>query len=326
MGRILKSKWFGLLNSAVVLGILAWILVRHVDPQSVSEIWRRADPAGFAVAALAMCLFIAVSCLRFYEIVRTDQRSELRFLSLYRIHMISMFLSLGFPIAALGDLARAAMLKMRFNLAVTSSIRLVVYDRIIGMLSITVVGIVTAAMQLGMAIDRTVVLAQGAVWAGGVGLVVLLVLGSMSRISVPFPLLQRVIGAVQGLGHLLRSPRFLVVQLLLSFLFVGLAGTVLWLIAASMHIAVDPLHIVVFSPIILFVNSLPIFYLGWGGREAAIIGTLSVVGGLAKPEAVALSIGFGVLAVLCSLPGGVVWLLRPSLRKAVNAEALKVAG
>ena len=46
----------------------------------------------------------------------------------------------------------------------------------------------------------------------------------------------------------------------------------------------------------------------------------------AKPEAVALSIGFGVLAVLCSLPGGIIWLMRPSLRKAVNAEALKAAG
>jgi hypothetical protein len=92
-----------------------------------------------------------------------------------------------------------------------------------------------------------------------------------------------------------------------------------------MHMAVDPLYIVVFSPIILFVNSLPIFYFGWGGREAAIIATLGVVGGMAKPEAVALSIAFGVLSLLCSLPGGVVWLMRPSLRKSLSEESLKVS-
>jgi hypothetical protein len=87
-----------------------------------------------------------------------------------------------------------------------------------------------------------------------------------------------------------------------------------------MHIAVSPMEVVLYMPLIFFVSSLPIFYLGWGAREAVFIASLGSVGGISTAESVALSLGLGVMVFLSSLPGAVFWLMRPSMRKQI-AEA-----
>jgi hypothetical protein len=74
-------------------------------------------------------------------------------------------------------------------------------------------------------------------------------------------------------------------------------------------------------PFVFFVASLPIFYLGWGGREAAVVLTLGSVSSISSSEAVALSVAFGVSFLLAALPGGVFWLIRPSMRKAARDRA-----
>ena len=53
-----------------------------------------------------------------------------------RIQLISQFIAYGAPISALSsDLAKAAMIKLRFDLPLGQSIRIVLYERICGALS-----------------------------------------------------------------------------------------------------------------------------------------------------------------------------------------------
>ena len=68
-------------------------------------------------------------------------------------------------------------------------------------------------------------------------------------------------------------------------------------------------------PLIFLVASLPIFYMGWGGREAIVIVTLGSVAHLPTSESLALSAAYGVVVFLASLPGAALWLMRPSMRK-----------
>ena len=75
-----------------------------------------------------------------------------------------------------------------------------------------------------------------------------------------------------------------------------------------------------FMPVIFFVSSLPVFYLGWGGREAIVIATLGSMGTVTRVEAVALSVALGVVVFLASLPGAAFWAMRPSMRKAIHTE------
>ena len=79
--------------------------------------------------------------------------------------------------------------------------------------------------------------------------------------------------------------------------------------------------LVLAMPLIFFISSLPIFYQGWGGREATLIFAMSDLGSMTPAQSVALSVAFGVVVFVASLPGAVLWMLRPSMRKAVKLGA-----
>ena len=122
------------------------------------------------------------------------------------------------------------------------------------------------------------------------------------------------------LGRMLRRP-VVAGQLVLVSL-AQLAGFALVFIALAkgMHLAASPLQIALFTPFIFLISSLPIFYQGWGGREAVVLLTIGGTGAVTSAQAIALSVAFGAVVFLSSLPGAVLWLLRPSMRKSVRLE------
>jgi uncharacterized membrane protein YbhN (UPF0104 family) len=88
-------------------------------------------------------------------------------------------------------------------------------------------------------------------------------------------------------------------------------------IAHSLSIHVGLMPITAVMSIVSFVAALPISFAGWGVREASVVGLLGLLG-VDRGSALILSVEFGIIATLMSLPGGIVWLLmRQSLRRAV---------
>jgi hypothetical protein len=75
-----------------------------------------------------------------------------------------------------------------------------------------------------------------------------------------------------------------------------------------------------FVPVIQIVNNLPIFYMGWGGREAAMWGTIGLIADAPHNQVIALSIAYGLLAMLVTLPGGMLlalarWRHKPAVQR-----------
>ncbi len=70
----------------------------------------------------------------------------------------------------------------------------------------------------------------------------------------------------------------------------------------------------------LLVTTLPISIAGWGVREGAMVAAFSLVG-VPVEGALVLSILFGLLILLISLPGGVVWMLSGDSRADVIVTA-----
>jgi hypothetical protein len=50
------------------------------------------------------------------------------------------------------------------------------------------------------------------------------------------------------------------------------------------------------------------------------IATIGQSGGITTAQAVAISVAYGVIVFVSSLPGAAFWLMRPSMRKAVHVE------
>jgi hypothetical protein len=59
----------------------------------------------------------------------------------------------------------------------------------------------------------------------------------------------------------------------------------------------------------MLVSMIPISFAGWGVREGAMIMGLGGLG-ISEPNALAVSIAFGLLQLIVGLPGGALWLMR----------------
>jgi hypothetical protein len=248
----------------------------------------------------------------------TAEQADVGLLSLLRIQFISQFVAHGAPISALADLGRAAMLKLRFDFTIGRSVRFVFYERICGALGAVICGIFALIIQLFAPVSHSLLLVQALLWAAGVVGTGVLIAISRLRIRMGIDLLNRIARAVVGVGHLFLHWRVaLSLTLASAFQILGLALLFI-VLAAGMHINASPLHIILFMPLIFFVSSLPLFYLGWGAREAVVIATIGQSGAISTAEAVAISVAYGVIVFVSSLPGAVFWLMRPSMRKAVR--------
>jgi hypothetical protein len=239
-------------------------------------------------------------------------------LSMFRIQLVSQFAAHGAPISALADLARAAMLKLRFGVTIGRAVRIVFYERVSGALGAAAVGLGAVATEVCLPPPHPLVEPQLLLWGAGLAGTALLLLFNGLHLNTRFESLNQVVRAVAMLGEMLARPPIAAKLMLISLLQMISMALVFIVLAAGMHIAVSPIQAVLFMPLIFFVSSLPIFYLGWGAREAVVIATLGSAAMVSTAEAVALSVGFGVIVFLSSLPGALFWLFRPSMRKAIS--------
>ena len=91
-------------------------------------------------------------------------------------------------------------------------------------------------------------------------------------------------------------------HLILSF-FVVCSYVLIYVISAiSLGLDIDYIAFMVFSPIILFSMTLPISIGGWGIRELTAL-LLSLLLGLSASASISVSIIYGILNLICSLPG-----------------------
>ncbi len=147
--------------------------------------------------------------------------------------------------------------------------------------------------------------------AGPCLLLGLLVLGSLQRASFRWPQ-HRAMSLVQALSlqlsALFRSPRATFEVALLGVLGTLLGLTSAWMIGLGLGISAGLLTYVALVGGALLLAVLPISLGGWGVREVGIVGLFAGIG-VGMESALALSIVWGLLPLLISLPFGLLWLM-----------------
>ena len=78
-------------------------------------------------------------------------------------------------------------------------------------------------------------------------------------------------------------------------------------IARSLSIQIGLIEMIAISSIVTLVVALPISLAGWGVREVSFVALLGLLG-VDRETALLLSVEFGIIVTLMSLPGGVIWL------------------
>ena len=247
---------------------------------------------------------------------------ELRYRSAVAAVMVGLFFNQGLPSSLGGDAVRV----WRLHGAGTPlriSVRSVLVDRLIGLISLAIL----AAVGLPMLVARLgytplAGLATLLAAAGILGPALLMWIGPRLACFVPDRLGRIIVELSADLWAVFARPVVLrnVMGPALATHALSLLGILI--LAKNLGLDFDSWDAVALVPPVLIVSVLPISLAGWGVREGAMVAFLGAAG-FAGPEPFALSILMGLLLLAGGLVGGVVWLCDHSLRREIHHQRVK---
>jgi hypothetical protein len=303
--------------SLVLLGAAILYLASRKDQLSaVVAAWRRIDSLDLAGAIALIIVSQLCVAWRCRVILEGDGlRVPNLFWANLRIQMVTLFAAHGAIVPGFADIAKATMLKLRFNISAARSVKFVVYERMCSVIGYMMVGLLATPPLFFLQVRPLLVVVPLILWlVGFVVLAVILVLANR-HISTGYATFDWIISTLVRVGQLYQQRRSFVELFLCALTQLMLVAMTFLLLSRAMAMSIEPAFIFLFMPLIFLVASLPVFYMGWGGREAVVIMTLGAVARLPTSESLALSAAYGVIIFLASLPGAAFWLMRPSMRK-----------
>jgi hypothetical protein len=317
----------GVICSILLLALIVIAVTSGQGVEALIVVWQRLGFVELVLAIFAVLGMQVVGAWRTQVLMHADGLPRPSLPALFRLQLVSQFMAHGAPVSGLADAAKVGMLALRFAVPFGRSLRLIAYERITGAASVIVIGIAALLAQLLLPIPRGVVQLQAAVWAAGLVGLVLLACAPMIQFRTGIKVLDKVVDAVSMLAAMLRRSSVVLKLMTAAALQLVCVAAAFLVLARAMHIDVVPQLLFAFTPCIFFVSSLPVFYMGWGAREAAVVLTIGTASSITPTEATGLSVAFGATMFFASLPGGVFWAMRPSMRKSIdvtikNAEKL----
>lgn len=290
-----RARW--LLRLATSAGVLL-VVFTVTDARAIGAHLLRLDAVWVVVALVLSVLQVGLSAWR-WRFTARRLGIALPLTTAMAEYYLATFLNQVLPGGVTGDAARAWR-HGRSIAALGPAVRAVMIERASGQM----VMLATALLALWWFPDLLAQLSP--LWVGlglavGGALVALLVLRRRQGMVTAFR---------ADLWQALLAPRALPFQLLTSLLVVGSYIGVFWLGARAIDAAGAPTVLLPLIPLVLLAMLIPLSISGWGVREgaAALVWPLA---GLPASEGVAVSLVYGVLVLLASLPGGVVLMLWP---------------
>jgi uncharacterized membrane protein YbhN (UPF0104 family) len=302
----------GPLRIVVALVLTAAILWR-ADPGAVWRVLSRTNPSWIGAAVLLVVADRTLMAYRWLVLLRPiDPATRPPFAAVMRLFFISTFAGTFLPASVGGDLVRAGGLA-RLNVAPGPALASVLMDRVLGVLSLVVVGVTALAFsgRSDLIANRGIDAALAAA-AGGCAFGAMLVFSQRGadlamRLAgvVPFAPLRAIAvesaGAIRAYRHHHGS--------LANSLAGSIAVQVLRILQAyclgrALGIVVGLSAYFVFIPLILLIMLLPISINGIGTSQVAFVWFFALAS-VPDAQAFALSVLFVALGVVGNLPGGV---------------------
>ena len=315
MSRSIIFFIFKLTVSAVLIRFLA----TNFDFGKSAEKLLGADGAGIGFAILVLGFLLVNNTAR-WRVVMLAIQAVLDVRTTFRLLYIGVFFfNQTLPSSVGGDAFRMY-LGRKEGLPLAAAINGVMLERVATLTGLIFLVVVTQPLLLSRLGDHpaTFVFPVLAVLAvAGIALLMLL-----NGLSEPFQRHK----FIRGVAKLATDTKKLFLSPGRALLAVGLGvtGNVLlavatFFLAQSIGVAVTVLDCLVLMPPVILITTIPISIAGWGVRESAMVaifGFISVV----QEDAIALSLLFGLVNAVVSLPGGLLWILNGYKRSDVREK------
>ncbi len=299
---------------------LTYYVLHRANPSAVLRSAAGADVRLIVVAIALVVLDRLLMAYRWIALLCTIERAHRPPLTaLLRVFFVSTFVGTFLPASVGGDAARAFSLS-RLNVATSTAVASVLMDRLLGVVSILVVGVVglvaTRSSDLGSthAIEVSLIVA-GAVSVAA-GLVVFseraAAIAQSIAVQLPFAPVRRMAGELTRATRAYGAHHGVLTSVLLGSIAVqGLRIVQAYCLGLALHISAPLTTYLAFIPLILLVMLLPVSINGIGPSQAAFVWFFSRAA-VPEADAFALSVLFVALGIVGNLPGGFLYAVGPA--------------
>jgi uncharacterized membrane protein YbhN (UPF0104 family) len=305
--RRVPYRLLSLLASGGLLVVGAVILYEKIDWDDVTAVWSNLDPKLVALAVAVYWLLYPINAFRFHRVilwtmVRVPENApSLKFL--FKLTCSAGFVALAAPIGLASDAAKVAALRLFGDLSITDSARCALFDRVVGVQWLALVGLAMLPLQWTAGIEPGILAGQLVLFAGLlVGVGVVLILPRLLRL-VRHHFIDRLARVFIGYRAVL-SPQRSAIQLVIALLNLLCGWGALYLLFRAAGLNVNVWLVGGFTPLLQLVNSLPFLYMGWGGRELAMAATIGAASHLTLSQTLAVSVAFGAILIMTSAING----------------------
>jgi glycosyltransferase 2 family protein len=306
----------------LVAVVLTAIVLYNAHPSAVLSAAANANLRWIGVAIALVLVDRTLMALRWIDLLSAlTPGSRPAFPVVLRIFFVSSFVSNFVPSVA-ADMYRAYALA-RHDVRLAESTASVLMDRVLGVLSMAVVGAVALPFAAGMADAQGLAIGLALVFAGcaAAGAVVFseraALAAQRAAAMVPWNRLRGMtVALTDAVRRYARHHGELLRVLLMSVLVQGARILQAWCLGRSLGIELPLATYFALLPMIMLVMQVPITVNGFGTTQVAF-DRLFVPAGAGEAQTFALSILFLALGIIGSLPGGVLYAMtsgRPAAR------------
>lgn len=225
-----------------------------------------------------------------------------------QLNVWSLLMAHAAPLGGAADVARFAYQRTVLGMSTGLAARSVILDRLLAVFTMAVAGLVLLPLQAALDEPLRLCLLQAALWlplALGFPLGALLADRIGRRVSGRLAILTRELGDM--CRAIVRAPH-LGAQIGLGFLYCLSFGLLPWVLLRSAGIDAEPWLFIAISPALLFAQSFPLSYIGWGVREWAVMLLAGGATAIGEGALVSASVATGLVLFVCSLPGILFWV------------------
>jgi uncharacterized protein (TIRG00374 family) len=301
----------------VLAVVLMWLATRGVAWGDVFAAMARGSLSWFAICFALVVFDRILMAWRWIALLRTVEpppRVHLR--QLIRLFFVSTFVGTFLPGSIGGDAVRIVSLT-RLGTSTSAAVGSVAVDRLLGTVSVLLMAVVGAVLA-GQLLDARWLRFALLVSAIGVAGTVLLLFDSRVLAGLVrgagggrFPTLerwaQRFLSAIRQYGE---HHGVLVGVLAASVAVQALRSAQAWCLGLAIGLPISGVWYFALIPFAVLAFLLPASMSGLGAGTASFV-PLFALAGLAKEDAVALSLLFWFLGVVGNLPGGVLMMVSP---------------
>ena len=301
----MHRRWLVFGFSIVLTVVTLYFVFRKIDQHAFAHLFWMQDRGLLIGAAAFILLQISLGGERWRTILSAMTRGHTpSVMSVQAVFYSSIFFNC-LPLGTIGGDVARVWLARKFALPLGHLVLSVLTDRMLVVGTLIVLALLSLP-SIAQPLATTIWLGCAAALVAGAAVLLLLhpiarMLGRWRKTRLVYFLLRT---AEELRSAALRGSLLASLWALLSAICGNLAA---YCIARSLGIDVGLTATIAVMSIVTIVSALPISVAGWGVREFSVVTLLGLLG-IEREAALLLSVEFGLIGMMMSLPGGAIWL------------------